>query len=129
MPEVVELLDSLSTVNQSLLVSLHDNLSVYQFFAMNVIETLDEYLLIIRHGIHRPMVFLKRGINDIWTSPFNPMISFVLQSNMDIQFILDEYSCAAYAADYGNKSKRGFTLLHRKFVKLRDKYPDMDYDA
>lgn len=115
--------------------SLHANLEnnhytdVHQFLAMNLIETLDEYLLIVRHGIHRPMVFLKRDIDDIWTSPFNPVISSVLQSNMDIQFILDEYSCAAYVADYVNKSERGFSSLHRELVKLRDEYPDMDYDA
>lgn len=114
---------------------LHENLEnndyvdVHQFLALNLIDTLDEYLLILRHGIHRPMVFLKRDIDDIWTSPFNSVISSVLQSNMDIQFILDEYSCAAYVADYVNKSERGFSSLHRELIKLRDEYPDMDYDA
>lgn len=32
-------------------------------------------------------------------------------------------------ADYVNKSERGFSSLHRELVKLRDEYPDMDYDA
>lgn len=47
---------------------------------------------------------------------------------MDIQFILDEYSCAAYVAEYVNKSARGFSSLYRELIKLRDEFPDMDYE-
>lgn len=47
---------------------------------------------------------------------------------MDVQFILDEYSCAAYVAEYVNKSERGFSSLHRELIKIRDKYPHMDYE-
>lgn len=46
---------------------------------------------------------------------------------MDIQYILDEYSCAAYVAEYVNKNEQSFSSLHRELIRLREEYPDMDY--
>lgn len=102
--------------------------TIEQFWATNSIESEDEYLNILRHGIHRPTVMYRRSMRDLMTSPFNPTISSVLQSNMDIQYIVDEYTCAAYVAEYVNKSDRGFSSLHRELVRLRNEYPDMDYE-
>ena len=87
----------------------------------------ESYLNVLRAGITRPKVFIKRLISDKWINNFNPWIANVLNSNMDIQFILDEYSCAAYVVDYVNKSNRGISNLHRELNKLRDEYPDKDF--
>ena len=46
---------------------------------------------------------------------------------MDIQFILELYSCATYVVEYVNKTNRGLSTLHRDLIKLRDEYPDKDY--
>lgn len=50
----------------------------------------------------------------------------MLDSNMDLQYILEEYSCAAYVVEYINKSNRGISNLHRELLKLREKRPDSD---
>ena len=66
-----------------------------------------EYLNIIRAGITRPMVFLKRNTQQLYVNAFHPWLAKILQSNMDIQIILEEYSCAS---------------------EMRNKYPDEDYE-
>jgi hypothetical protein len=64
---------------------------------------------------------------ELWTNTFHPWIANVLSSNMDLQFILEEYSCTAYVVEYVKKTNRGIINLHREFIKLQNKYPDQDY--
>ncbi|XP_058839321.1 uncharacterized protein LOC131694833 [Topomyia yanbarensis] len=91
--------------------------------------TPDEYLDVLRSSIQRPTIFLKRSMTELWTNPFNPWIAEKLRSNMDLQFILDVYSCACYLVDYVNKSNRGISGLHRELILLQEQYPDQDYTA
>lgn len=46
---------------------------------------------------------------------------------MDIQIILEEYSCANYVVEYVNKTNRGISHLHRELIKTKDKFPEKDY--
>lgn len=85
------------------------------------------YLDVLRASIRRPTVFFKRSMNELWTNPFNPWVAEKLSSNMDLQFVLEEYSCAAYVVEYVNKSNRGISNLHRELVQLQNEYPDQDY--
>ncbi|XP_062714004.1 uncharacterized protein LOC134290817 [Aedes albopictus] len=91
--------------------------------------TYEYYLDVLRSSIKRPTIFLKRVMNELWTNPFNPWIAQKLRSNMDLQFILDVYSCACYLVDYVNKSNRGISGLHRELIALQEQYPDQDYTA
>ena len=87
----------------------------------------EEYAEILRAGINLPTVLLRRTMAQKWINSFNPWVASVLNSNMDIQFVLDEYSCAMYVVDYVNKSDRGMSSLQRTLKQLRDEYPDRDY--
>ncbi|XP_065077679.1 uncharacterized protein LOC135700938 [Ochlerotatus camptorhynchus] len=91
--------------------------------------TYDYYLDVIRASINRPTIMLKRSMTELWTNPFNPWIANVLRSNMDLQFIPEAFSCAAYVVEYVNKTNRGISSLHRDLVKLQEEYPDQDYTA
>ena len=86
----------------------------------------EQYLNVIRSYIKRPMMLFKRNMSEIYTNTFNPWVARVLGSNTDLQFILDEYSCAAYVVEYVNKSNRGISNLQRELAALRDKYPESD---
>lgn len=114
-------------------VSLHKNLeendykSIDDFFSQNKVKDEDHYLNIIRAGISRPRVMLKRDVKQIWMNSFNPWIAPFLNSNMDIQFILEEFSCAVYVVEYVNKTNRGISGLQRELIKLREEHPDKDY--
>jgi hypothetical protein len=63
-------------------------------------------------------------MTQLWTNTFNPWIATVLNSNMDLQIILDEYSCAEYV----NKSNRGISHLHRELIELQKDNPELAED-
>ena len=90
---------------------------------------LDIYTDIIRASITRPTVIFKRDMTQIMTNTFNPFISSVLNSNMELQIILAEYSCAAYVVEYVNKPNRGISHLHRELLNLQDENPEITNNA
>jgi len=77
------------------------------------IADINEYKSIIRTVIKRPTVFLKRTIKQRMISGFNEELFPLWQSNMDIQFILDVYSCVRYVIEYIGKSQREISKLMR----------------
>nr|GFB00175.1 uncharacterized protein [Tanacetum cinerariifolium] len=81
------------------------------------IKDVNEYKSIIRTVIRRPTVFLKRTIKQRMVSGFNEKLFPLWQSNMDIQFILDVYSCVRYVIEYIGKSQRGISKLMRDIVE------------
>ena len=88
------------------------------------------YLNVIRATLKIPSMLFKRTMQQIFPNIlgyFNPWIANVLSLNTDWQFILDEYSCAAYVVEYENKSNRSISNLHRKLLKLHEEHPDCDY--
>lgn len=101
--------------------------SIEQFWSKNGILNEGQYYSIIQSGLSRPMMFPQRDIKNIWTNNFNPWLASILRSNMDLQYILEEYSCAAYVADYINKTNRGISNLHRKLLQMQDEHPEKDY--
>lgn len=103
--------------------------SLSEFFQRHRIHDYSHYLNIIRAGINRPKVFLRRTFAERWINPFNPWISKTMGANCDIQFILDEYSCGTYVVEYVNKTDRGISNLHHELITLRDEYPDRDFSC
>lgn len=86
----------------------------------------DQYLDMVRSTLKRATVYFKRNMSQIFINTFNPWIASVLKSNMDLQIILDTHSCAAYVADYVNKSERGLSHLHRELTKIHEANPEFD---
>ncbi|XP_044588740.1 uncharacterized protein LOC123267918 [Cotesia glomerata] len=84
------------------------------------------YNNILRAGIKRPRVFVKRQPCEKWHNPFNPFVFNIVRSNMDIQFITEEYSCANYVAEYVNKTNRGVSHLQRQIIEIMDEHPEFD---
>lgn len=101
--------------------------TIPDFFKDNSITSYKSYLNLIRSTLTRPTVLLKRNMDQIHINSFHPWIAGVLNSNMDIQFILDEYSCAAYVVGYVNKTERGMGNLRRQMQDLSDQNPDADH--
>lgn len=100
--------------------------TIQDFFSASGI-TYETYLDIVRSSLTRPTILFKRTMADIRTNTFNPWIANILKSNSDLQFILEEFSCAAYVVEYINKSNRGMSQLQRQLVDLQNEYPDQDY--
>ncbi|XP_028966621.1 uncharacterized protein LOC100900662 [Galendromus occidentalis] len=84
------------------------------------------YLELIRSSLKRPTILFKRNMSQIFINTFHPWIASALNSNMDLQIILDPYSCASYVVEYVNKSNRGFSHLHRELMKIHETNPEFD---
>ncbi len=103
-----------------------DFADIDDFYQKNNIASDNEYHLILRAGISRPRVFIKRLPSEKWYNHFNPFILNKLQSNMDLQLITEEYSCAQYVVDYVNKTNRGVSNLQRQIINIMDEHPEFD---
>ncbi len=96
------------------------------FYTKNNINDDDEYNQILQTGITRPRVFIKRTPAEKWFNHYNSFIFNKLQSNMDLQLITEEYSCAQYVVDYVNKTNRGISNQQRQIIKIMDEHPEFD---
>lgn len=77
--------------------------------ALNMNE--DLYIRAIRSSLNTPKVFLKRNVSEIRVNAYNNFILRCWEANIDVQFILDAYACAAYVVSYISKSQRGMSNL------------------
>ncbi|XP_053596141.1 uncharacterized protein LOC103578666 [Microplitis demolitor] len=104
----------------------NDYSDIDSFYKNNNITCDEDYNNILRAGIKRPRVFVKRQPSEKWHNPFNPFVFNIVRSNMDIQFITEEYSCANYVAEYVNKTNRGVSHLQRQIIEIMDEHPEFD---
>ena len=79
--------------------------------------TEEEYLVAIRFTLDRPKIFLQRKPTEMRINSYNNNILSLHRANMDLQFILDPYSCVQYVLNYINKSNRGMSALLRSIVE------------
>ncbi|XP_065305470.1 uncharacterized protein [Dermacentor albipictus] len=104
--------------------ALHEVLdgTVYESFEamweQHDIRDFEHYQMVIRSGLTRPTMMMKRDLDQCNTNAFNPWIAEMLNSNMDLQIILDVYACAAYVVEYVNKAARGVSSLGRAITKM-----------
>ena len=56
-------------------------------------------------------VVLQRNVNELWINPYNPTLLQCWDANMDIQFVLDPFSCIVYIISYISKAEREMGLL------------------
>lgn len=68
----------------------------------------------------------NRDTTVVCVNTFNPWIASDLDSNMDLQLVLDPYSCAAYVVDHVNKYNLGIGNLHREHLKIHEANPEFD---
>lgn len=64
-------------------------------------------------------VVLKRNPNELWIIHYNPFLLECWNANMDIQFVLDPFSCIVYVVSYISKAEREMGMLLKQRLKLR----------
>lgn len=77
-----------SIFRKKLLVSFEDMLKQLEMTERDYIQT-------IRSTLSRTKIFLKRQSNEVAINAYNKTILTLLESNINIQFVLDPYSCAS----------------------------------
>ena len=56
-------------------------------------------------------VVLQRNPNELWTNQYNPCLLKCWDANLDIQFVLDPFSCIVYIISYISKSEREMGMV------------------
>ncbi|KAL3203661.1 hypothetical protein MRX96_053213, partial [Rhipicephalus microplus] len=51
-----------------------------------------------------------------------------MDSNTDLQVLIDHYACASYVVDYVNKSDRGMSNLKRTIAEILKTNPNDDFE-
>ena len=83
--------------------------------------TEDEYLEALQIGASGHRIILKRDPEDVYVNPYNPDILLNWEANVDMQFVLDPYTCVQYLLDYMMKSERAMgELLKRVSKEMKD---------
>ena len=86
----------------------------FEYLLERLEVTEEDYILAIRSSLSRPTMFLKRNADELRINNYNKHCLLAWRANMDIQFILDIYSCAMYVVSYISKAQRGMSELLRK---------------
>lgn len=83
--------------------------------------TLEDYIVAARINLKHPKIFIKRELKNCRINQYNKKNLQLMRSNMDIQFVLNAYSCIGYVVDYVNKSSRGLSKLLRECIEEANK--------
>ncbi|XP_063400159.1 uncharacterized protein LOC134684781 [Mytilus trossulus] len=87
-----------------------ENLNVSEIFK-KIGLTQESFETYYRFITNRNTVVLKRQPNEIFTNQYNPHLLRAWDANMDIQYILDAFSCVVYIISYISKAERELGLL------------------
>ena len=80
-----------------------------------------QYILAIRSSLNCPTIFLKRSPNELRINNYNPTCLLAWRANMDIQYVLDVYTCAMYNVSYISKAQKGMSeLLCRAVAEAKE---------
>ena len=73
--------------------------------------TKEDYIAAVRSPLVSTKIFIKRNTNEIRINNYNHVLLKCWRANMDIQYVLDPYSCAVYIVTYITKAQRGMSML------------------
>lgn len=76
----------------------------------------DNYILAVRSSLQKSKIFLKRSSQEVRINYYNKDILNLFESNMDIQFVLNEYAVASYIINYIGKAEAGLTKMLQEAV-------------
>lgn len=78
--------------------------------------TKEQYILAIRSTLKTSKPFLKRKSTEVSVNYYNSDILRLFESNMDIQFVLDEYAVATYIVNYISKTEATISKMLREAI-------------
>ncbi|CAC5420341.1 unnamed protein product [Mytilus coruscus] len=85
-----------------------------------------EYCNAIRSSLKRAKLFLKRHLSEIRINSYNSIMLKCWQANIDVQFVLDPYSCASYIVSYISKGQRGMSnLMYEASLEAKENNMDL----
>ncbi|KAK0151948.1 ATP-dependent DNA helicase PIF1 [Merluccius polli] len=79
--------------------------------------TEQEYLIHVTNLTSHYVVMLKRDPNDCWINGYNPDLLRAWNANMDIQYVVDDFSCIMYMMSYVSKPEHEMTEFLNSVIK------------
>lgn len=73
---------------------------VFDNFLSNLGIDFETYPLAVRSMLTRPKIFLKQSVRETRLNNYNPILLKCWEANMDLQYILDPYSCFLHSLIY-----------------------------
>lgn len=88
----------------------------FEDFLISLDLTLTDYITALRSSVKEGQckVFLRRNTSEIRVNSYNDTLLKCWEANMDLQYILDPYACAAYIVSCISKGQRGMSNLLRR---------------
>jgi hypothetical protein len=80
-------------------------------------STIDDYIFAIRSQLTNDKIFIKRAPKNARINNYSKKILLLMRANIDVQFVLNVYSCLGYIVEYINKPSRGISRLLRSCVE------------
>uniref|UniRef100_A0A671TM37 ATP-dependent DNA helicase n=2 Tax=Sparus aurata TaxID=8175 RepID=A0A671TM37_SPAAU len=79
--------------------------------------TYEQYFSAAQRLANNHVVMLKRHPNDCWVNAYNPDLLRAWNANMDIQYVIDDYSCIMYMMSYVAKPEHEMTEFLKNVIK------------
>ncbi|XP_060756276.1 uncharacterized protein LOC132867382 [Neoarius graeffei] len=79
--------------------------------------TRKQYRKLFDRAANSNVVVLKRHPNDCWVNQYNPDLLRAWNANMDIQYVVDDYSCIMYMMSYVSKPEHEMTQFLKNVIK------------
>ena len=83
----------------------------YIQFLQELHITHELYILVLCSTLRKPRLFLKRNKKGSIIKASMKDLVMARQTNQDIHYILDSYSCVTYICDYKTKAQKGMSAL------------------
>ena len=81
----------------------------------------EQYILVLCSTLKKPKLFLKRNVNDIHINGYTKYLVMVWQTNHDVQYVMDAYSCMMHICDYMTKAQKGMrTIMAEACKEVKD---------
>ncbi|XP_078330659.1 uncharacterized protein LOC111107339 [Crassostrea virginica] len=115
-PEIIDLKQEQLLAKQILLsvwneVQDVDDLKTTEDIFNNINLTQEQYEEAHKRLAKKRSIVLQRNPDELWINQYNPCLLKCWDANMDIQFVLDPFSCIVYIVSYISKSEREMGML------------------
>jgi len=111
-PNLVQDFKNIRAFHEELFANEQDMTFLEILSKLNITE--DAYILAIRSSLKRTSIFLRRNSTEVAINSYNPVILSLFESNIDLQFVFDDYAVANYVVNCMCKCESGLSTLLRE---------------
>ncbi|XP_055028464.2 uncharacterized protein [Misgurnus anguillicaudatus] len=79
--------------------------------------SMEDYMKYTRELSTSSVILIKRDPKEVWVNGYNPDLLRAWNANMDIQYILDPYSCIMYMLSYISKPEHEMNEMLKNVIK------------